>query len=454
MTDEQDIGRSEGEGMIFHDEYIPKDDQEKLSSFLRDVKLEFECHGNILDIQEAALALVARMDDGEKEELVATARQYFLPRLREPIDYELSPKNIGEFVIFDGSGALRSSLKEFLGEDDWKRLENLEVERTFDDERWHRGGASGFVLPLIPILVILIFAAVAIVVRFNPKGIVNILWTPTPFSTPTSSPTPTPTPSPTPTATAKVTPSTTPKPTAIPVSGPPGAGYSTITVATEKGNFSASVLSIDLTSARMITDTGNDSECTSGCAILPLADYVNRNGGFAGVNGTYFCPAEPAYSYCGAANNYDFPVWSTRLSHWINGGNLSWNGRAIFYFDGSGAHYLQNASNFGGGLSAGIVNSPGLLDNGNVQIDDNQSGLSDKQKASGTKVGIGLRDSKNIMVVIGHNVTMQQFAYVFKALSAKGALNLDTGGSTALYYNGRYLAGPGRSIPNAIIFAR
>jgi len=49
---------------------------------------------------------------------------------------------------------------------------------------------------------------------------------------------------------------------------------------------------------------------------------------------------------------------------------------------------------------------------------------------------------------------MQQFAYVFKALGAKSAINLDEGGSTALYYNGHYLDGPGRNIPNAIIFAR
>ena len=58
------------------------------------------------------------------------------------------------------------------------------------------------------------------------------------------------------------------------------------------------------------------------------------------------------------------------------------------------------------------------------------------------------------MIVIERSVTMQEFAYVFKSLGATGALNLDDGGSTALYYNGRYLAGPGRALPNAVIFAR
>lgn len=66
----------------------------------------------------------------------------------------------------------------------------------------------------------------------------------------------------------------------------------------------------------------------------------------------------------------------------------------MVYIDGSGAHYLQNANSFSGGLNAGIVNYPGLVNGGSVQIDDNQSGLSDKQRAVGTKVGIGIRGTK------------------------------------------------------------
>jgi len=308
----------------------------------------------------------------------------------------------------------------------------------------------GFILPLIPIVIILGILAFYL---FQ-KGLINIPSTEeTPTPSPTASPVESSTPKPTATATPQPTSTASPKPTSVPVSGPPGAGYSSITVHTEKGDFSASVLSIDLNSAKMVTDTGNDSDCSDNCTVMPLADYVTRNGGFAGVNGTYFCPAE--YPECASKkNSYDFPVYNTRLGRWINGGNLFWSSRAIFYFDGSGAHYLQDSSGFSGGLAAGIVNYPGLVNGGAVQIDDSQSGLSDKQKAVGTKVGIGLRDAKNVMIVIGRSVTMQQFAYIFKSLGAIGALNLDTGGSTALYYNGKYMAGPGRNLPNAIIFTR
>jgi exopolysaccharide biosynthesis protein len=172
----------------------------------------------------------------------------------------------------------------------------------------------------------------------------------------------------------------------------------------------------------------------------------------AGVNGTYFCPA--SYPDCASKpNSFDFPIYTTRLSKWINAGNLSWGGRAILYTDGSGAHYQQNSSGFSGGLTAGIINFPGLVSDGNIQIDDNQSGLSDKQKAKGTKIGIGTTSPNNVMIVIAYNVNMQEFAHVFKSLSAKGALNLDTGGSSAVIYGGRYILGPGRDLPNAIIFA-
>ncbi len=172
------------------------------------------------------------------------------------------------------------------------------------------------------------------------------------------------------------------------------------------------------------------------------------------MNGTYFCPA--TYPDCASkTNSYDFPVYNSRLNRWINQDKLFWGERrAIVYVDGSGAHYLHNANSFSGSLTAGIVNYPGLLNGGNVQIDDSQSGLSDKQKAKGTKVGIGVKTSQVIMVVIAQNVNMVEFAHVFKSLGATGALNLDTGGSTALISSGKYVYGPGRALPNAVIFAK
>jgi len=308
--------------------------------------------------------------------------------------------------------------------------------------------------PVLMLVFITVISLVGYIIFKNGSIKPNItVVTPTAVATATPVPSPSFTTAPTikPTAVPTSKPSVTPKPTAKPVSGPPGSGLSTINVATEKGNFTATVLSLDMGSTRMITDTANDGDCGNGCLANNLQTFVTKNNGFAGVNGTYFCPI--TYPECsGKTNSFDFPVYNTRLSHWINGGNLFWNGRAMVYFDGSRAHYVQDAKSFSGGLTAGIVNFPGLVNGGAVQIDDNQSGLSDKQKAKGTKVGLGLREN-TIMVVVAMNVNMQEFAYVFKSLGASGALNLDTGGSTALYYGARYVYGPGRDIPNAVIFA-
>lgn len=49
---------------------------------------------------------------------------------------------------------------------------------------------------------------------------------------------------------------------------------------------------------------------------------------------------------------------------------------------------------------------------------------------------------------------MTDSAHVLKTMGMDDALNLDEGGSTALMLNGSYIAGPGRNIPNAVLFVR
>ncbi len=258
-------------------------------------------------------------------------------------------------------------------------------------------------------------------------------------------PKPTPTPTPRPTS--------TPKPTPKPIVGSPGTGLTSGTVQTPKGNFSTTVLSFDMTRTKMITDSASDGDCTTNCPTKSLAEYVSKNGGSSGINGTYFCPA--TYPDCSSkTNSFDFPVYISRLNKWASGFALSWSHRrAIVYQDGSGVHYQHNSAGFSGGLSSGIINYPGLVDGGNVQIDDNQSGLSDKQQVKNTKLSLCVVNSQKLQAVIAKNVTMLEFAHVNKALGCQGALNLDTGGSLAMYYGGRYLYGPGRALPNAVIFA-
>jgi len=43
---------------------------------------------------------------------------------------------------------------------------------------------------------------------------------------------------------------------------------------------------------------------------------------------------------------------------------------------------------------------------------------------------------------------------VMAALGAKDALNLDGGGTAAMYIGGAYTVGPGRLLPNAIVLTK
>lgn len=265
---------------------------------------------------------------------------------------------------------------------------------------------------------------------------------PTPSPTPTSTPTPSPA-TPTPT----ISTSSTPKATSAPITNSaPIDGYSNITVATPRGNFSTQVLILN--NPKMFTDTASDGNCADNCPVKPLADYATQDGAFAGVNGSYFCP--DTYPDCQSKkNSFDFPVYNSRLNHWINEDKLFWDNRALIYQDGSQYRFVKNAKDFHGSLSAGIANYPALLDKGNSVVNDYT--LSDKQQARGTKVGLGLNGNR-VFVVVAQNVDMDDFATVFKSLGALDALNLDTGGSTAFWYGGHYLAGPGRNLPNAVLF--
>lgn len=303
----------------------------------------------------------------------------------------------------------------------------------------------GFSPILIVIILAFVLVFIGIIVFPKIKDTAKIAPSTTPSPSLTASPSATlaPTLAPTPQPTIA-----TPTATTAPQTGsatPPDSGYSHMNIPTERGTFSADVVVVN--GGTMVTDTANDSNCENDCPTKSLGDFVSSNGGFAGINGSYFCPGD--YPDCQSKkNSFDFPVYNTRLSKWINEDKLFWNGRSIVYQDGNGIHMLQNANSFNGGLNAGVVNYPGLVDNGNIIAQN--FGFSEKQSAKGTKGGVGFNGNKKFLV-IAYGVDMMDFAHLFKSLGATYALNLDGGGSVALWYGG-YVVGPGRGLPNAIIF--
>ncbi|OGC50319.1 hypothetical protein A2716_03865 [candidate division WWE3 bacterium RIFCSPHIGHO2_01_FULL_40_23] len=227
-------------------------------------------------------------------------------------------------------------------------------------------------------------------------------------------------------------------------------GYIRYSVRTDVGVFLADILVADLNKVRVITDTANDSDCKRDCALLTLASFVSRNGGFAGINGSYYCP--PEYPQCSdKKNSFDFPVYNSRLGKWINKKNLFWDNRALITFRGnSGSFYkFEKSYSTGTSVDAGLAMVPGLLQNGSVIVGSYK--LEAKEQIRSTRSSIGFSGSK-VYAITARGVNTYELAYVQKAVGAKNALALDGGGSINFYYNGVYYAGPGRAQANSIIF--
>jgi hypothetical protein len=229
----------------------------------------------------------------------------------------------------------------------------------------------------------------------------------------------------------------------VPVVG----GYCHGTIKTSQGSFTTYIVAVSASS--IITDTDNDNDCTSNCPAKPLASYVSQDGGSAGMHGTYFCP--PDYSSCASeVNSYFYPVWNTRLGKWLEQGKLGLSNRAMMAFTGSGPTFCAVASSCAGigGLHAAIVNEPGLV-GGGKDIVGNYSLTSD-QEIKSTRGGIAARGD-TVYFVIATNATVPNLAAVMVSIGADSALNLDGGGSAAMMYHGKYVVGPGRQLPNAIV---
>lgn len=275
----------------------------------------------------------------------------------------------------------------------------------------------------------------------------TVVITPSPSPTPTASPTSSPAPTARPVSTSTAVPAN--NPTAVPVvnNAPPGSGYSRQSVQTDAGIFTVSLVAANTGSTTVIVDTASTSDCSSNCPALSLADYVTRNGGWAGINGTYFCPRD--YPSCaGKENSFDLLVMN-KDKYYFNSANNVYSNNPVVIFGAGYVRFVTAGSQWGRdtGVNGVLMNYPLLVFNSNVVF----GGDDDPKK--GSKGARSFVANKGSMVYIGvvHSATVAEAARAMKALGMDNALNLDNGGSTALYHGG-YKVGPGRAIPNAIIF--
>ena len=294
------------------------------------------------------------------------------------------------------------------------------------------------ILPILLFIPLTVISLASIVVT-SLKNIPAASPLPSSVASPSSTPTPVPSPTPSPSPTPTPTPVSSPTPTQVP------QAQSSLSSTSLAG---ATVLTYDLASITVVTDTANDNDCANDCPAKPLAQHIADNGGRAGMNGTYFCP--PDYASCaGKVSSFDFPVFNNRLKKWINADKLFWGGRGMFTFRPGSATFYANAASGDAStdLSGGIVNYPSLIAGGNVVL--NEGSIPDNLKTKGSRSGIGTGGGK-LFLVVARSASMSDLVVIFQQLGATDALNLDGGGSVALY-DGGYKVGPGRSLPNAVI---
>ena len=228
----------------------------------------------------------------------------------------------------------------------------------------------------------------------------------------------------------------------------PGSGYSRQYVKTDFGTYLVDVIAADLNSAKVIVDTASDGTCTNDCPVTSLADYAGRSGAFAGINGPYFCPAD--YPSCdGKKNSFDTLIMNKHKVYFNSDNNVYSTVPAVIFQAGS-ARFVGQSLDWGRdtGPDSVIAAQPMLVSGGNVVYGGDDE---IKRAGKGTRSFIGASGNIAYMGVV-HNANVAEVAVVLKTMGIQNAINLDSGGSTALISGGRYIVGPGRNTPFGILF--
>ena len=234
----------------------------------------------------------------------------------------------------------------------------------------------------------------------------------------------------------------------------PGEGLHRGIVQTDAGSFPLTCIGARIGSFRVVTDAANDSDCKNDCPVMRLDEYARRNNGFAAMNGMYFCPADyPACS--GKKNSFDTLLFHSRNKKYLNSDNNVYSVLPFLAIDGGGHPiYKSRTLDWGRdtGIQAGIAGNPLLVSGGNIVFDENS--LDQKQRTIKSNRGAVATAQGILSLCVVGGATVGDSARVYKAIGTEYAMNIDGGGSTALWANGSYIFGPGRALPNAIIFSR
>jgi len=230
----------------------------------------------------------------------------------------------------------------------------------------------------------------------------------------------------------------------------PGSGFAQQVVKTDFGEYLVKVVAADLNSTRVVVDTASGETCKNDCPVDSLGSYAARSGAFAGINGPYFCPAE--YPSCADRKNSFDTLLMNKNKSYFNGDNNVYSTVPAVIFSGSSARFVGASQEWGRdtGVDAVIASQPLLVSGGNVVFGGDEDV---KKSGKGTRSFIGATNN-TVYIGVVYNANVAEVARVLKAMGIHNALNLDSGGSTAFWTNGSYVAGPGRNTPFGILLLR
>jgi hypothetical protein len=232
-------------------------------------------------------------------------------------------------------------------------------------------------------------------------------------------------------------------------------GSSTLSVPTSRGTFTTHLIKERLADVTVRTVTANAAYCPSNCPVKPLDQYVLADHAYAAIHGSYLCP--PDYTECaGKVNSYDYAMYNSDLGTWINKPALiGQNGLVVF--NGKTPTYYRRAYVYGQGPTANAPVTAGismfmLLMQGGALVDITAEQTA-KQTERGLKGSMGT-DGTYIYLAVVDNASLQEAQLVLQALGETDTINLDGGGTAAMWIDGQYTVGPGRLLPNAILLTK
>lgn len=181
---------------------------------------------------------------------------------------------------------------------------------------------------------------------------------------------------------------------------------------------------------------------------MSVGNYASRSGAYAAINGSYFCPA--SYPSCSdKKNSFDTLLMNKNKTYFNSDNNVYSTVPAVIF--SSQSRFVSQSLEWGRDTSVDgvIANQPLLTHNGQLLF----GGDSDAKKTSkANRSFVGSSGNKVFMGVV-YSASVAEAAKVLHTLGIQNSLNLDSGGSTAFWVGG-YKAGPGRDVPNAVLFVK